>query len=63
MAKSLPSTVTTEERFPGKTKPADIEAKVDLNVAAGAVTCSASRDPETKEWIVTTVWNVIGGNG
>jgi len=62
MANSLPSTVTTVERFPEKTKKADIAAKVALNIAAGAIKSSSSTDPSTKDWLITTVWNVIGGN-
>lgn len=62
MLNSLPATVTTVERFPSTTTKEDIAAKVALNVAAGAVKASSSMDQNTQDWLITTVWNVIGGN-
>ncbi len=62
MPNSLPATVTTVERFPSTTTKEDVAAKVALNIAAGAIKSSSSTDPSTKDWLITTVWNVIGGN-
>jgi len=62
MASNLPATVTTVERFPSSVPESDIDGKATLNIKAGAITSKKSTDPKTKEWIITTVWNVIGGN-
>jgi hypothetical protein len=62
-AAAKPATTTTVERFPATTAESDIDALVQLRIDAGAIKCTKSKDAATGEWIITTQWNVIGGNG
>jgi hypothetical protein len=56
----LPSTVTTTEKFPGSVEKARRDREIELRIKAGAI--SARFDKPGASWILTTVWNVIGGN-
>lgn len=58
-----PATTKTVERFPASTPEKSIDALVQLRIDAGAIRCAKSRDAATGEWVITTEWNVIGGNG
>lgn len=61
-AATKPATLKTEERFPGDIPPDAIDDIVALRISAGAIRSSKAKDPSTREWVVTTEWNVIGGN-
>ena len=62
-AAAKPATTTTIEKFPASTPESSIDALVQLRIDAGAIKCAKSKDAATGEWIITTQWNVIGGNG
>ena len=57
---ALPATITTTESFPGNTARARLEREVQLRLAAGAIRSTFQRNGG--QWILTTEWNVIGGN-
>lgn len=60
MPTPLPATVTTTESFPASVGEQAIAREVELRIRAGAIR-SAPRKQGNK-WILTTEWNVIGGN-
>jgi hypothetical protein len=62
-ASTKPATTTTVEKFPGNTPEGSIDGLVQLRIDAGAIKSTKSKDAATGEWIITTQWNVIGGNG
>jgi len=58
----MPATVTTQELFPKATcKRSDVEAQQALEIKAGAIT-SSIKDDDPTNWVLVTVWNVIGQN-
>ena len=60
MPTPLPATVTTTESFPGSVKEEAIVREIDLRIRAGAI--RSTRKKQGNKWILTTEWNVIGGN-
>ena len=57
----LPATFETTETFSGKVKKAALDREVTLRLKAGAIRCSYVK--KGTGWLMTTEWNVIGGNG
>jgi len=61
-----PATFKTVEYFDDPpTTEDDMKGLVELRILAGAIRSSYVKDadPTKKRWILTTEWNVIGGNG
>ncbi len=57
----MPGTVTTTERFSmAKYLSVDMDREVQQRVKAGAIGSNYKSDGN--EWILVTVWNVIGEN-
>jgi hypothetical protein len=61
MPTPLPATVTTTERFPGSVTQEAMAREVELRIRAGAIRSAPKK--QGNKWILTTEWNVIGGNG
>jgi hypothetical protein len=60
-ATALPATVKTTESFPGSVSKEAMDREVELRLRAGAI--RSSHRKRGGKWILTTEWNVIGGNG
>ena len=58
----MPATTNTIEKFPADTPPkSQVEQEQKLKIQAGAVK-SVISGGDTKEWVLTTTWNVLGSN-
>jgi hypothetical protein len=57
----MAATVTSRELFPKTGKRSDVEAQQALEIKAGAISSSID-DSDPTNWVLVTVWNVIGQN-
>jgi hypothetical protein len=59
----MPATTTTKELFPKATwSLAQVQAEQALRIKAGAVTSTIDSASDPANYVLTTVWNVIGEN-
>ena len=54
----MPSTITTNERFPLDIKEERLKEEVRLRIKAGAI--RSYFEKQSKYWLLITEWNVIG---
>lgn len=59
-AAPLPATITTTESFPANTPTTRLDFEVEMRLRANAIRCSYRRVRGL--WVMTTEWNVFGGN-
>jgi len=59
----VPATTSTKELFPkASTTLAEVQVEQGLRIKAGAITSTIDATSDPANYILTTVWNVIGEN-
>ena len=59
----MPATTTTREVFPKATTTlTDVQNELDLRIKAGAIRSTIDSTSDPNNFILITVWNVIGQN-